>query len=233
MNTKLPNRKVITVDGLAGSGKTTLSKMLAEKLGYKHLNSGIFYRAAAHLVFNHLKKSEKSLDEDGFQVIEALKIIDGESGEKSFYIDDKIFTADLFADDISQKASLLSALPRIRELLLEKQQFYMPHNDLIAEGRDMGTVVFPGADLKFFVTADLEIRAKRRSIQLKNNQNSPKNSENELALRDERDIKRKIAPALAAKDAILIDNSSHPLTQVIEEMYHYASLKGLARTLKK
>lgn len=231
----MQNRHVITVDGLAGSGKTALSKALAHRLGYVHLSTGLVYRALGWLAL---------LNRVGFEdtpgLLDLLKVhsvefkaADGYSAE--LLIDGVKGSEKLHLPEVSEAASVTSRHLAVREALLDLQRDACPGSNIVVEGRDMGTVVFPHAAVKFFVRASQEIRIQRRLSQLESELgivngealNSLKRQiEIEIIERDERDSKRLISPTVAARDAILIDNSSQTLTEVVQNMYD-AVLKRL------
>ena len=237
-------RKVITIDGPSGSGKSTLSKMLAEKLGYKQLNTGSIYRAVAYLC---LTSGVDCNDESAVLAILSKAKIELKSsplGESEILLNDKVLKDEIRTPKVSEGTSIVSSHPKVREALVDVQRNAYPGSNLVAEGRDMGTVIFKDADLKFFVTVDEETRIKRRIEQLeaarrKEGGSSIKPlSQDELNLlkeqmkieiteRDKRDSERRVAPLKAASDAIMIDNSSETLTETLDNMYSYATKRGL------
>ena len=232
----MKTRHVIAIDGLAGSGKTTLSKMLAVKLGYAHLNSGILYRAVGYLA---LKEGVDRASADDLSALikgHDLKLELDEDRASRMLIDGEDLGDALYQPEVSESTSLISAVPEVRTLLVDAQRNAFSGHHLVAEGRDMGTVIFPDAALKIFVTVDVETRVSRRINQL---YGDPENlsverlkeiqleMRREIIERDERDANRAVAPAKAAADAIEIDNSGRSLTDVIQNMYDCAANKGL------
>jgi cytidylate kinase len=217
----LNNRIVITVDGLAASGKTALAKGLAERLHFEHLNSGLFYRATAFVAY------ERGVDLNQADPVAALvrshrfDLVKSSADTVDFLIDGVSRINDLVAERISEGASLVARHPEVRELLLHAQKDAFPGTGLIAEGRDMGTIVFPLAPVKFFVEARLDVRAKRRAAQLiqKGEVVDLEAIQRELKERDERDSLRDVAPLKVAEGAVLIENSYEPLETIIERMY--------------
>jgi len=232
----MEERKVITVDGLAGSGKTTLSKLLAKKLGYAHLNSGILYRAVGFLALHAGVDRTDSRSIADLIAAHSLELVLDDERATCMLIDGKDHGNALYQPVVSEATSQVSALPEVRTLLVPAQREAFPGYHLVAEGRDMGTVLFPDAALKIFVTVDVETRVKRRIAQLYGDAEALSEDKiaqvqaemrREIIERDERDATRAIAPAKAADDAVLIDNSGQSLTDVIQNMYDCAANKGL------
>ena len=213
-------RTVIAVDGLAASGKTALAKAIARELGFAHLNSGLLYRAAALLAYE--AGVDLNLEPAVAAIISShrleLKIEQG--GEADLVVDGAVRTESLSSQRVSEGASLVARHPLVRSLLMEPQRNAFPGVGLVAEGRDMGTVVFPEAAAKFFVEARLDVRAKRRCAQLEQRGLvcNPVAVTEELRQRDERDSSREVAPMKVAAGAIVIDNSDQPLEVVVQSM---------------
>ena len=217
-------RKVITIDGLAASGKSSISRALSEKIGFIHLNSGAHYRAVAYL----LRESKlENTPENLAQLLKSNKIeLYNSNGATDILINGKVCTEHLFSNDISILVSKVSAVPIVREALLDAQRHAFDGEDIVAEGRDMGTVVFSDASAKFFIVVDVEVRTRRRMQQLGLNQEIDFDRlKAELLQRDKRDQNREISPAVAAADALIIDNSRGSLTEVVENIY--ASLRKI------
>lgn len=200
---------VITVDGPSGSGKGTVSRCLADKLGWHFLDSGALYRLLACAAL----RERITLDDEAGLAALAGRIqgtfLQSSSGQERVLLDGEEVTLTLRTEACGNRASKLAALPRVRDALLDWQRRYRKPPGLIADGRDMGTVVFPEAVLKIFLTADPEERAQRRYNQLKSlgkNVNLGDILE-EVKQRDRRDRMREIAPLAPAEDAVIIDNS--------------------------
>ena len=202
---------VITIDGPSASGKGSLAKNIASHFDYDLLDSGVLYRLFAML---------ESKQKDYFEIINIIKHkVDFELTEEGLRImlDQKIdITYDLRAEEIAKSASQLSSKKEVRELLFGLQRGFYDGSGLVADGRDMGTVVFKDAKLKIFLTASLEVRAKRRYLELQNRGqevNMPALIA-DIEARDLKDSSRELSPLLPADDAIIIDSSDMTLEEV-------------------
>ena len=216
-------RRVITVDGVGASGKSALARLLAERLGFAHLNSGLLYRAAGFLA------SQAGISpDDNTGVGELLKVhsielkYDRTTGNQVF-IDGVLRDAEIQSQEISKLASFVAKLPSVRDHFIDVQRTAFALAGVVAEGRDMGTVIFPQASPKFFINADLRVRAERRRSQLlaKGEVADLETIERELARRDHEDAHRALAPMKPAEGAVLIDNSTGTLQEMVEEMYRH------------
>lgn len=237
-------RSVITVDGPAGSGKSTLARMLAARLGFKHLNSGMAYRAVALLLqqggiectgANRIPKElriARQLAKHSIEILDSKLFEEGDGGTKegtAIRIDGTVCGSELFSPETGSLASKLSAMHAVRDFLLPVQRRAFQGKSIVAEGRDMGTVVFPDAQLKFYIEADQKVRTARRQAQLVEQGITLTAEEvsRELQERDRRDSERAISPLIPALDAVIIDNSSIGLTEILENMYNSALSRGL------
>jgi len=210
---------VIAIDGPAGAGKSSISKALTLKLGYSLLDTGAIYRSLAW------KANEKNVswqnEEELAVLAEELDIAFKLMGDKNHvFLGSQDISNEIRTPEISKGASLVSSHPKVRKALLGLQRKLGTSGGIIAEGRDVGTVVFPSADIKFFLTASSKERAKRRTQELKKNGKSAEFSNvlKEIEERDRRDSSRDCAPLKAADDAIMIDSSSLTLDEVLEKM---------------
>lgn len=219
---------IITVDGPSGAGKGTLCYALAEKLGFDFLDSGAIYRITA---LDALKKQVNLENEDAVAEVgrnlnvqfvpdngEVNVILDGEN------VGDQIRTA-----EAGQNASKVAAFPKVREALLQRQRDFACEKGLVADGRDMGTIVFPEAQVKLFLDASAEERAKRRvkQLQLKGFNANFERILGEIKERDYRDRNRAVAPLVPAKDALVLDSTHLSIDEVIRQALEYISSKGL------
>ena len=199
----------IAIDGPAGAGKSTIAKRLAKELGYYYVDTGAIYRTVAYFM-DLLGISPK--DSDGVQrYIDELNIdiYYDEAGLQHMLMNGIDVTDDIRTPDISQKASLVSAQGVVRQMLLDMQRDVARENNVIMDGRDIGTVVLPQADVKIFLTASAEVRAQRRHAELmaKGAKDSFAQVLADIQKRDHQDSTRAIAPLKRAEDAILVDTS--------------------------
>jgi len=211
----------IAIDGPAGAGKSTIAHMLAEKINVNYLDTGAMYRALTfHVIENNIQ-----VDKEDQVVVEAEKLnIDFRNN--SIYVDHRNLDKEIRSAEVSSKVSLVSKIPRVREIMVEKQRQIAQGKSVIMDGRDIGTVVLPNADVKFYLDASIEIRAKRRYEQLENKELVDfKALKNDIMIRDEMDSKREIAPLKKAKDAVIIDTSEMSIEQVLTKMVNIINIE--------
>ncbi|MBQ8880793.1 MAG: (d)CMP kinase [Oscillospiraceae bacterium] len=207
----------IAIDGPAGAGKSTIAKRLAKELGYHYVDTGAIYRTVAYFM-DLLGISPK--DSDGVErYIDELTIqieYDNE-GKQHMLMNGMDVTDEIRTQDISQKASLVSAQPVVREVLLDMQRDVAKAHNVIMDGRDIGTVVLPKADVKIFLTATPEVRAKRRCDELlaKGQQVNYQQVLKDIIQRDYQDTHREIAPLKLARDSVKVDTSELDIEGVI------------------
>lgn len=215
----MTNVPVITIDGPSASGKGTIAQLLAKSLGWNFLDSGALYRAVAWAV---LDAKIDPADHVALEEIIAQMNIDMEvsdiGDDAKIYVNDHEVTDLIRSEACGQMASITSAIPFVRTALLDYQRAFRRAPGLVTDGRDMGTVVFPDAVLKFYVTASLDERAQRRYNQLKQKDKhvSLADIHRDLSVRDERDANRAIAPAKPADDVTLIDTTQMSIESVLE-----------------
>lgn len=210
---------VIPVDGPAGSGKSTMAQGIAERMGWDYLESGALYRAVGLRVLEagddpeDPSAAERHAREIRF---ECRKTADGWRN----FLDDQDVTEQLRAERVSDASSKVSAVPGVRKVLLDFQRRYGRERGAVLDGRDIGTVVFPDARLKFFLEADIEVRIQRRFNELRDKgvDFDPDALGANLRERDQRDRNRTTAPLVPAKDAILIDTTNKTIDQIMEVM---------------
>ena len=221
---------VITVDGPGGSGKGTLAGMLAARLGWHLLDSGALYRLLAFAAHSHGTDltNEEILTNLAAHLDVQFIPADGDT-EQQIILEGEDVSRAIRNETVGAGASKVAALPAVREALLGRQQVFRQAPGLVADGRDMGTVVFPDAPLKIFLTASPEIRAERRYRQLleKGETANLTGLLDEINARDERDMNRSIAPLRPAEDAILIDSSHMSIENVLETVQAEARKRNL------
>ncbi len=200
--------KNIAIDGFTGSGKSTLAKILAEKLGYKILDTGAIFRAFAYSYLNQIGDELTDKKVSNFVKKAHVEVIFEKDGQHTLFNGQDV-TEFLRSEIVSQMASKISVFPVVREKYLEIAKNFAKSYDCVMEGRDIGTVVMPNADVKIFLTATQETRAKRRYIDIKKKDKKAKLSDilADLQQRDERDSTRDIAPLKPCEDSIIVDNS--------------------------
>jgi CMP/dCMP kinase len=207
---------VIAIDGPAASGKSSVARELARTLGFVYVNSGAMYRAVTWTVLN------RGLDPTAKDAIAKLiaaarlggKFVDGEF---HLFIDDVDLTPHLHEDRVNAEVSRVSTVPEVRKLLVQRMRDYAGEHNLVIEGRDIGSVVFPDTPFKFYIDASPEVRAQRRAAQ---------GQQDEIAQRDRADSSRAASPLIVAKDAEVIDTSSMSIKAVVDEIVRRLPAKG-------
>lgn len=223
-------KNVIAIDGGAGMGKSTLAKKLAKKMGYLYMETGAMYRAVTLFAIeeklfkerNSTKKIEESLPYIKINFTTCEK-----TAKNNVFLNGKNITEIIHKNEISEKVATVAKIKAVRDFLLTLQREIAKGQNIVMDGRDIGTVVFPTAQHKFFITVPLEIRAERRYKQLteKGEKINFKTVLEGIKKRDEEDINRKIAPLKKAKDAIEIDNGKSTVEKTVDLMYEI--IKGL------
>ncbi|MFV0455378.1 MAG: (d)CMP kinase [Pseudomonas sp.] len=222
---------VVTIDGPSGSGKGTVAALLAAKLGWKFLDSGALYRLLAFAARNH---GVDLTNEEALKVLAAhldVQFDTAESGQgMRIVLEGEDVTEAIRNEVVGAGASQVAALPAVREALLQRQKAFRETPGLVADGRDMGTVVFPDATLKIFLTASAEERARRRYLQLKAKGDDVNLASllDEIRARDERDTQRTVAPLKPADDAIQLDSTVLSIEQVLGQILSEVAKRDLA-----
>ena len=208
---------VIAIDGPAASGKSSVASKISEKIGYLHVNSGLMYRAFTWSVL----RSGIDLN-DSVSVIQHLNSVSlncGQSnGISTLTVDGVDPGAELKAAKINENVSLIAAIEEVRKILVSKQRDYLKIADIVMEGRDIGSVVFPETPYKFYIDASAEVRAQRRMAE---------GGSDDLERRDRIDATRKVSPLRIPDDACVIDTSKMDLNQVVTEVLNQLKVRGL------
>ena len=212
-----PAHQIIAIDGPAASGKSSVAQELARKLGFVYVNSGAMYRTMTWYVLEKgvatddpaaiEQLAERATIECQLRDHDSLMLIDGADAEPF-----------LRENRVNDNVSLVSSVPRVREILVDHLRRYAGANDLVMEGRDIGSVVFPETPFKFYIDASPEIRARRRAAQ---------GEEDRIAARDQADSSRRASPLIIAEDAYVIDSSNLTIDGVVGEIIGRLKLKGL------
>jgi cytidylate kinase len=210
---------VIAIDGPAGAGKSSVAKRVAQALGYRYLDTGALYRALAW------KAMQRGLrPQDTRYIIEMTREtrveLQQSNGEQRVLVDGEDVTEAIRVPEVGNLASPISAIPEVREILLDWQREFGRQGGIVAEGRDTGTVVFPHAEVKIFLTASLDERARRRHKELleRGINISFEQVKLDMEARDQRDSTRHVAPLRPAPDAVLINTDHMSLDEVVEEV---------------
>jgi CMP/dCMP kinase len=218
---------LITIDGPSGSGKGTVSRRVADQLGWHLLDSGALYRLVAYA---GQRGGTNSQDEETFaRIAQNLDVRFGADlhGEEQIWLEGQEVSRAIRTEQAGEGASRVAAMPRVRAALLSRQHAFARFPGLVADGRDMGTVIFPAADLKIFLTASADERARRRYKQLKDKGLSANLAalSQEIAERDRRDANRPIAPLTPADDAIIVDSTSMTVDEVVARVLELANAR--------
>jgi CMP/dCMP kinase len=216
VNVPAPHR-VVAIDGPAASGKSSVARELAKQIGFDYVNSGAMYRAVTWHVLQHAISPG-----DGDAIVRLLEAsrIDCDLGDDgSRILIDGVDPVEHLRDDrVNDEVSLVSSVPRVREILVAKMRAYAKDRDVVMEGRDIGSVVFPETPYKFYIDASPEIRLHRRIAQ---------GQRDKIAARDHADSSRRASPLVIAEDALVIDSSSLTIEGVVGEIIGRLKMKGM------
>jgi len=219
---------VITIDGPGGAGKSTTARAVAARLGLSYLDTGALYRCVA------LRAVEEGLAlDDGPRIADIARALDVRftAGSGCVRLGDRDVTTEIRTPEISQAASKVSALPAVREALVDLQRRSAPATGTVAEGRDMGTVIFPDARLKIFLDATVDERARRRAADLRGlgRTDDVEEVRAQLAERDARDSGRAVAPLRRAPDAVVLDTTDLAFEEVVDRIVAEARARGIGK----
>ncbi len=214
-----PGKTVITIDGPAGAGKSTVAKQLANRLGYTYLDTGAMYRA---ITLKALSESADLNDEEQLQRIAADSTVDltYQDGKVTVNLDGQDVSEAIRAPEVTGNIRTIANAEGVRKILVNLQRQYAAQKDLVVEGRDVGTVVFPSAHYKFYLDADVQERARRRREDFKSrgDQVSDDQLKQEIELRDQNDMNRKVGALKKADDAIVINSTGLSIDEVVDRM---------------
>tara|TARA_B100001250_G_scaffold135829_1_gene116203 strand:- start:335 stop:1009 length:675 start_codon:yes stop_codon:yes gene_type:complete len=217
---------IIAIDGPAASGKSTSAKLLAKELGYLYLDTGAMYRCIAFSILEN--KIDISNQDSLTKFLKNFEIdLKKTNNNLSFFVNGKNVTNKIRKSDVSQKVSEVSAIPIIREYMVRIQRSFTKNNSCVMEGRDIGTVVFPNAEFKFFFIASNEVRAKRRQLELESlgEKKSLVNLMHEIKKRDKFDSERGHSPLRKAFNAIEVDTTNMTIDEQVNFMISKIKLK--------
>ena len=217
----------IAIDGPAGAGKSTIAKLAAKELGFIYIDTGAMYRTIAlYLLREHVDCEDEQALSDALRSIEVE--ISYTDGVQQLILNGENVTDLIRTEEVSQMASISSAKPQVRQKLLQLQRTAAKKYDVIMDGRDIGTVILPDAQLKIYLTASIEERARRRYMEMqeKGIECDLHEIEADIAERDERDMNREVSPLKQAEDAVLIDSSHMTITDVCEKICELARNAG-------
>lgn len=206
----------VAIDGPAGAGKSTIAKIVSKELGFIYVDTGAMYRAMA-VYFCQLGLEASHTDKIKEVCTQAKITIAYEEGMQQVYLNGENVTSLLREEKIGNIASVTSAIPEVRKQLLELQRELADTQDVVMDGRDIGTNILPNADVKIYLTASVETRAKRRFLELQEKGEVCDLDEikKDIEIRDERDMNREIAPLKCAEDAVVVDSSNMTIDEVV------------------
>lgn len=215
--------KVIAIDGPAGAGKSTIAKKLADSIGYTYIDSGAMYRA---LTLKVLRENISMTDLD--KIISLADKTDIDFRENSIYIDGKAADAEIREEKVNRNVSYIAAIPEVRKLMVELQRKISRNKNVVMDGRDVGTVIFPSAGIKLYITASVDERAERRYNELKQKGYAAEiqDIKAQIEKRDHIDSTRSDSPLTAASDAIKINTTGKSVKEVLDEVINIIQAKG-------
>lgn len=215
--------KIVAIDGPAGAGKSTIAKLVADRIKFTYIDSGAMYRALTLKVLNvNIPLDDKQA------IIKVSENVDIDFRDKSIYLDGESVDKQIREERVNKSVSTVAAIPEVRRSIVELQRKISRGKNVVMDGRDVGTVIFPNAFIKFFITASLEERARRRcaEIQASGKAADFQDIKNQIEKRDFLDSTREDSPLVQAKDAILIDTSGQSIEEGLDEVIKFIKLRG-------
>ena len=210
---------IIAIDGPAGSGKSTTAKLLAKKIGFIYLDTGAMYRAVTHYFLNN--SADLTNSSEILQLLNEMNLkIDHQNDEFTVFLDNKNVNNHIRKQNINQFVSDVSKIGEVRKEMVEIQRNFSNKKDIVVEGRDIGSHVFPNADYKFFIKADILVRAERRFNEMSESSISIPELATQLEQRDMLDSNRAISPLVKANDALVIDTTSLTIDEQVNKLYN-------------
>ncbi len=212
----------IAIDGPAGAGKSTIAKIVAKRLGYLYVDTGAMYRTLALACFRAGLSADRQ--EEIVKQCQSVNVSLGyDNGTQKVYLDGVDVSAQIRQEEIGNMTSSIAVYPQVRELMVDMQKRIAQENNVVMDGRDIGTVVLPNADLKIYLTASARTRAERRYKELveKGQQCDIDAIEADIIERDYRDMHREVSPLKQADDAVLVDSSRMDISQVVEKIISF------------
>ena len=210
---------IIAIDGPAGSGKSTTAKLLAKKIGFIYLDTGAMYRAVTHYFLNN--SADLTNSSEILQLLNEMNLkIDHQNDEFTVFLDNKNVNNHIRKQNINQFVSDVSKIGEVRKEMVEIQRNFSNKKDIVVEGRDIGSHVFPNADYKFFIKADILVRAERRFNEMSESSISIPELATQLEQRDMLDSNRAISPLVKANDALVIDTTSLSIDEQVNKLYN-------------
>ncbi len=215
---------IITIDGPAGSGKSTVARMLADKLGFVHFNSGSLFRGITAYLLSQ-EENINNIDEKKIKKLRLKTRFDGKN--QLVFVNSQNFSKHLRDDEVSKCAPIISAVPEFRAKIDECQCKFVENNNVVIDGRDIGSHVFPNADVKFYLDCDIDERAKRRfkEEKLKNPDITLKEIKDSIITRDKYDMNKPISPLVVPEGAITIDSTRLTPEKVVDEMLKHIKVQ--------
>lgn len=228
----MSEKLIIAIDGPAGSGKSTTAKLMAKKLGYLYIDTGAMYRAVTlYAIKNNLLDDEKKIIDLAKQLDIELKF---EDGQTKVSVDGKDVTEEIRSLEVNQNVSPVSRIEGVRKILVQKQKEMGKNGGVVMEGRDITTVVFPNADVKIYLTASIDERARRRALEFaqKGQQVDIEQVKQNILDRDRIDSSRDVSPLTKSPDAIEIDTSNLSIEQQVEQILEEAKKVAEKKRIK-